>query len=442
MYENRRKPGRMGPFVEGYRSRLLSMGYTPGTVGGQLKALGQIGRWMQAEVLESAQLDEAQIELFLSSRRAEGHPRVPSLRSFVALLEYLRDEHVIAPVAGAPVTAFEELVGSYREWLSGERGLAPSTVLRYENLARRFLREHGSGADGVDVRALTGVVVSGFVLAECARVSRGAVKGRITELRSLLRFLYLRGLTPMTLAPAVPAVAGWRDTAIPQTLTAADVQALIDSCDRSRTAGIRDFAILVLVARLGLRSVEVARMQLWPSSRSTSPTPQPRSQAPDWPKRPRRPSAGNSSASRPGSPPPPGASRSTCQWTGHGRLAGKCCLPAPADHQSPHPSDRSVNIGITRTTSGTPRAARPTAQPHPAAQTRVELEPALRQGSIGGSRLSAFPAAHAAIPRRELQIHGHIPPPPVAVETLPRSGNSEHRRHAPVLAELRSQGMR
>ena len=262
MYENRRKPGRMGPFVEGYRSRLLSLGYTPGTVGGQLKALGQIGRWMQAEGVESAQLDEAQIELFLSLHRAEGHSRVPSLRSFVALLEYLRDEHVIAPVASAPLTAFEELVGSYREWLSGERGLAPSTVLRYENLARRFLREHASGADGVDIRALTGLVVSGFVLAECARVSRGAVKGRITELRSLLRFLYLRGLTPMALAPAVPAVAGWRDTAIPQTLTAADVQALIDSCDRSRTAGIRDFAILVMVARLGLRSVEVARMQL------------------------------------------------------------------------------------------------------------------------------------------------------------------------------------
>lgn len=262
MYENRRKPGRMGPFVEGYRSRLLSLGYTPGTVGGQLKVLGQIGRWMQIEGLEPTQLDEARIEQFLSARRAEDRPRVPSLRSFVALLEYLRDEHVIPVVAVPPLTAFEELVGSYRDWLIAERGLATSTVFRYENLARRFLREHASGEDGVNVQGLTGVDLNAFVLAECARVSRGAVKGRITELRSLLRFLYLRGLTPMALAPAVPAVAGWRDTAIPQTLTPADVQALIDSCDRSRAAGVRDFAILVMVARLGLRSVEVARMQL------------------------------------------------------------------------------------------------------------------------------------------------------------------------------------
>ena len=262
MYENRRKPGRMAPFVEGYRSRLLSIGYTPGTVEEQLKVLGQIGRWMQAERVEPAQLDEAQIEVFLTERRAEGHPRVPSLRSFVALLGYLREEHVIVPAAVAPLTAYEDLVGSYRDWLIADRGLAISTVLRYENFARRFLREYASGEDGVDVRALTGRDVSGFVLAECARVSRGSVKGRITELRSLLQFLYLRGLTPMALAPAVPAVAGWRDTAIPQTLTAADVQALIDSCDRSRIAGVRDYAILVMVARLGLRSVEIARLQL------------------------------------------------------------------------------------------------------------------------------------------------------------------------------------
>jgi len=262
MYGNRRKPGRMGPFVEGYRSRLLSLGYTPGTVGEQLKVIGQVGRWMETEGLEPAQLDEAHLEQFLASRRAEGHPRVPSLRSFVALLEHLRDEHVIPVVPVPPLTAFEELVGTYRDWLIGERGLAAPTVLRYENLARRFLREHASGEDGVNVQGLTGVDVSGFVLAECSRLSRGAVKGRITELRSLLRFLYLRGLTPMALATAVPAVAGWRDTAIPQTLTASDVQSLIDSCDQSLPAGARDYAILVMVARLGLRSAEVARLQL------------------------------------------------------------------------------------------------------------------------------------------------------------------------------------
>ena len=262
VHENRRKPGQLGQFVEGYRSRLLSLGYTPGTVGGQLKVLGQVGRWMQTAGLDAAELNEARIEQFLVARRGEGHRRVPGMRSFGALLEYLRDEHVI-PAATVPVpTALEEFVGAYRDWLVTERGLAAPTVLRYENLARRFLREHSIGAGEVNVQGLTGADVSGFVLVERARVSLGAVKGRAAELRSLLRFLHLRGLIPMALAAAVPPIAGWRDAAIPKTLTVSDVQALIDSCDRTRPEGARDYAILVTVARLGLRSAEVARLQL------------------------------------------------------------------------------------------------------------------------------------------------------------------------------------
>lgn len=262
MYENRRKPGQLGSFVDGYRSRLLSLGYTPGTVGGQLAVLGQVGRWMQTEGLEAAELNEARVEQFLVARRGEGYRRVPGMRSFGALLEYLRDERVIAAAAVPVPTALEEFVGTYRDWLVTERGLASATVVRYENLAWRFLREHSIGTGEVNVQGLTGADVSSFVLAERARVSLGAVKGRAVELRSLLRFLHLRGLIPMALATAVPPIAGWRDAAIPQTMTVPEVQALIDSCDRTGPEGARDYAILVMVARLGLRSAEVSRLQL------------------------------------------------------------------------------------------------------------------------------------------------------------------------------------
>src|SRR5207248_2567054 len=101
------------------------------------------------------------------------------------------------------------------------------------------------------VEDLTGAHVVAFLLRESARVSVGAGKGRVTELRSLLRFLYLKGLTATALASAVPPVAGWRDTGVPRGLAAADVQRLIDSCDRTDPGGVRDLAILMLVARLG-----------------------------------------------------------------------------------------------------------------------------------------------------------------------------------------------
>ena len=265
MSGTRRKPGQLGPVVEGYRLRLLSLGYTPGTVRGMLKALGRVGRWMQTEGLEPAQLDEVRIEQFLSMRRAEGHLSDLGLRSFVPLLQYLRDERVIAVRTAAPLTAVERLVVTYRDWLINDRGLAAPTVLRYENAARRFLREHTGSVgdeDEVHVELLTGLCVSQFLLAECARVSIGAAKGRVAELRSLLRFLHLRGLTQLDLAAAVPPVAGWHHTAIPKTLTAGEVQRLVDSCDRSDPIGARDYAIVILVARLGLRSAEVARMEL------------------------------------------------------------------------------------------------------------------------------------------------------------------------------------
>ena len=84
----------------------------------------------------------------------------------------------------------------------------------------------------------------------------------MAELRAVLRFLYLRGLTPLRLGTAVPPVGGWRLATLPPTMTAADVQLLLDSCDRSTGVGVRDLAIMTLVARLGLRSIEVARLEL------------------------------------------------------------------------------------------------------------------------------------------------------------------------------------
>jgi integrase len=143
-----------------------------------------------------------------------------------------------------------------------DRGLAQANGNGYENLVRRCLDLHWVG-EGVDAdMAVTGAEVVAFLLHESQRVSVGSAKGRVAELRSLLRFLFVRGLTPRLLTTAVPPVAGWRDTGIPKALPAGHVQQLLDHCDRRDPVQVRDYAILMLVARLGLRSIEVARLQL------------------------------------------------------------------------------------------------------------------------------------------------------------------------------------
>lgn len=262
MTGTRRKPGPMGPFVEGFRSRLVGLGYTPGSTRGLLKEVGQLGRWMATEGIPVDRLDAADLDAFTRARLAGGFRKVPSRSVLGLLLDYLREAGVTAAETPASLSPLDGMVDEYRQWLVVERGLAPPTVTRYENLARRFLGMHVDPDGAVVIGDLTGADASGFLRAECTRLSVGAAKGRVADLRSLLRFLYLRGMTPLALAGSVPPVAGWHDTGLPGSMSAADVELLLDGCKRDGSTGTRNFAMLMLLARLGLRSIEVARLEL------------------------------------------------------------------------------------------------------------------------------------------------------------------------------------
>ena len=261
MSRRRRKPGSMGPYVNGFARRLTKLGYSPGTIRNLLKAVGQLGRWLEGERLEVSEINQDAIEAFVRSRRIGGYRWVPSVRSFRPLLVYLRAEGVLAQEApgSSPVG---ELLVEYRNWLVNARGLAAPTVLRYENLARRLLDQRYAAAGSHFVEDLAGSEIIAFLMGETTRLSLGSAKGRVAEVRSLLRFLYASGLTTKALAQAVPPVAGWRGTAIPRGIAPSEVEQLLAGCDRNSPGGIRDYAILILVARLGLRSIEVARLQV------------------------------------------------------------------------------------------------------------------------------------------------------------------------------------
>lgn len=257
MSGTRRKPGRMGPFIAGLQMRWSELGYSDLAIRSMLKDVGAVGRWMQEHDVQPGDLSPALLGDFRQQRLAAGIRKIPSVKSCEPLLSFLREQGVLVetPVGDGPG---QRLLADYRCWLIEERGLAQATVIRYENLARRFLTLHPLDAGA----GVTGAEVVAFLLQESQRVSVGSAKGRVAELRSLLRFLFVRGLTPRLLTTAVPPVAGWRDTGIPKALPAGQVQHLLDHCDRSDPVQVRDYAILMLVARLGLRSIEVARMQL------------------------------------------------------------------------------------------------------------------------------------------------------------------------------------
>ena len=254
MAGTRRRPGRMGPFIESYRQELLGQGYTPLTVRGVLQHVGALGCWMEANGIEPADLNVEVLDSFVTFR-GSCRSCVRTTRSMESLLAHLRDLGVVGP---EPAPVVHPLIEAYREWMFEERGLAPLTVLRYETTAVRFLATLGDRPLG----SLNGSDVNRFLLAEASRVSVGAAKGRVAEMRSLLRFLFLTGRVDRDLAASVPPVAGWHDQGVPRGAKAPEVERLLAACDPATLTGCRDRAMLMLVARLGLRSVEVARLEL------------------------------------------------------------------------------------------------------------------------------------------------------------------------------------
>ncbi len=255
--------GPLAPFAEGYRDELVRLGFTENSVVTHVVLMGQLSRWMAGAGVAVGDLIPTRVDEFFDSRRAGGQRRVPTARVLDLLLSYLRAMGVLGPPPTRRATPLEELLGRYERYLVDDRGLAPTTVVGHVGVARRFLSERVSATgEETGSAGLCGAEVIAFLLRECERLAVGSAKNRVTELRSLLRFLRLEGLVAADLAAAVPPVAGWRDTRLPLTLAGLDVSALVASCDRSRPTGLRDYAILLLLARLGLRSCEVAGLEL------------------------------------------------------------------------------------------------------------------------------------------------------------------------------------
>jgi integrase/recombinase XerD len=252
--------GPLAPYAEGFREDLLGQGYSWGSAAHQIHLMAHLSRWLEVRGLEVAGLDERVAGQFLAARRADGYAALLSPKALAPLLGYLRGLGVVtASRLPEPRAPADRMVVRFAEYLVRERGLAADSVRSYTGVARRFLAEVATGDDG---GALTAAAVTGFVRRECGRRSVASAKATVTGLRALLRFLYLDGQVTVPLAGAVPSAACWQLAALPRALSPADLALLMGSCDRRTVVGRRDFAILLLLARLGLRAGEVAALKL------------------------------------------------------------------------------------------------------------------------------------------------------------------------------------
>jgi site-specific recombinase XerD len=149
------------------------------------------------------------------------------------------------------------LITGFFQWMRQTRGTCTGTLLNYERPLRAFLTRLGEKPSTWDARALRQ-----FVLESSRTSGWSATKNRTTALRMFLRYLAAEGRCASGLEGAIPVVAHWRLSSLPRYLSDQDVERLIASCDRASPVGKRDRAILLLLARLGLRAGDIVQMRL------------------------------------------------------------------------------------------------------------------------------------------------------------------------------------
>src|SRR6201987_528735 len=255
--------GPLSPHIASYRGKLEGLGYMPAQVLYHLRFFAKLDLWLLRRKQRLWQLNEKRVDKFLKRLRAK-HPTVchgaPTASRL--LLTVLRDIGVVAPkrepVATSPA---ERLANQYRVFLKEERGLDCATIYNYSRHVDRFLAEQfGSGR--INLRALGVSDIGAFVRRHAPRHGRGWAAQMVTALRSFFRFVRLQGVIESDLAALVPSVPSWEMSGPPKHLRFEAVQRVLSACDRSTVRGKRDYAILLLLARLGLRAGEIVSLQL------------------------------------------------------------------------------------------------------------------------------------------------------------------------------------
>jgi site-specific recombinase XerD len=251
-----------GAHLDEFCSSLVDDGYAASTIRHKLWVLSDLARWLTNQHLAIVDLDEQRVDEFLEVRRRRGR----SCRGFRSTALQLIEQLRFAGVVPVPESVHDDspsavLLRRYEGHLRQERALSESTISAYLPFARDLIAERlNGGATRCD--SLCAADIREFLLARARRMAPRHAQFMGTALRSFLRFLFLCGETGLDLALAVPTVRRWQLSSVPRHLPGADVERLLQACDCSSATGRRDHAILLLLARLGLRASEVLALEL------------------------------------------------------------------------------------------------------------------------------------------------------------------------------------
>ena len=255
------KSGPHGQLVERYAARLVEDGLVRHGTWRCLNLAGGLLSWIARSRSKLADLDEGMVERYLRHRARRQSIQPGDRAALKRWLSVLREDGAIAPLVLPPLTPHEQIFKEFDAYLRSERGLAPRSIVRHLPVIRRFLHEVCSGGAG-DLCKISQDDVIRYIERHAQDWSPRTGKAMCWSLRAFLRYLHHRGLNARPLADCVPSMRRWKLATLPTYLPAAQVRKALDGCDRETVMGRRDYAILLLLAKLGLRADEVATLTL------------------------------------------------------------------------------------------------------------------------------------------------------------------------------------
>lgn len=260
-----RVEGPLAPYFEPYAEHLADRGYSQVSYWKKTFLISEFSRWLGVQGIEAGKITAEHGAAFLRDRAQHHILKQDDPTSLSGILTWLRGAGIIEsqPVAAGEGFRTEPMLQEYADWLREERGLAPSTIENYTGYVRRFLANI-SGADEPHLAAISACHITDYIRCNVPRDRTFShAKNTVTSLRSFFRFARYRDYIQTDFAAVVPNVAGWSMASIPRAMPAADVRKLLAESRLWRTpAGRRDHAILLLLARLGLRAREIVRLEL------------------------------------------------------------------------------------------------------------------------------------------------------------------------------------
>jgi len=257
----RLRQGPLNEYLDAYATGVAEQGYGHHSIRQQIVVIADFSRWLRQKHLEVHDVDGRVVDRFLQIRRREQRVRRGDPKALGRMLAMLRQAGVAKQQQAGQLSARAKVIGEFRDYLLQERGLSQPTLLNYVPVIEQFLSErfHNRAPDFGQLRAPD---VTGFVLRHARQLSPVRAKLMVTALRSFFRYLRHRGAMPIDLTGCVPTVPGWSLSGLPRFLPAADVERVLQCCDQDTSVGRRNYAILLLLARLGIRAGEVVGLKL------------------------------------------------------------------------------------------------------------------------------------------------------------------------------------